>query len=167
MWLFPYVAIHRLQSQSRGAPLPCSLLIASIHPCLCRAPAFDRRVGDQTAQASAHTQARSAGLAQCPGMRSQLAPGTAPLLQGKYPNKPAHRFLLLPPLPNENLKQDFSNHKVPPGRELWAGDFERRAERCPRDESCSPLSSSPADTSGVTTLGVVRSPGTTPGSSLR
>lgn len=161
------MAIHRLRSQSRDAPLPRSLPITSIHPCLCQAPASDRSMGDQTAQASAHIQAWSAALAQCPGMRSQLAPGTAPLLQGKYPNKPARRFLLLPPLPSEKLKQDFGNHKVPPGRELWAGGFERRAERCPRDESCSPLSSSPADTSGVTTLRAVRSPGTTSGSSLR
>lgn len=95
------------------------------------------------------------------GHATKLAPGTAPLLQGKHPNKSAHGFPLLPLLPNPKLKRDFSNHKVPPGGELRAGSF----ERCPRHESRS-LSSSPPNTSGVTTLGMVRSPSTAPGSSL-
>lgn len=42
--------------------------------------------------------------------------GTAPLLQGKYPNKTAHGFLLLLPHLDPNLKQDFSNQEVPPGK---------------------------------------------------
>lgn len=125
---------------------------------LLRASAPERRVGAQAAQAPAHTQAQGTALSQCPGICSHLAPGSTPLLQGKYPNTTAYRFLLLPSLPNSKLKLDFSNHQIPPGkqRDLGTGDFERKAGRYWSNKSCSSLSSSSAAPRCVTTLGVVR-----------
>lgn len=82
-------------------------------------------------------ETRGLGRQPTPGRGEQLLPSALGRAAGWHraqllcceQNKTARRFLLLSPLHNPKLKQDFSNHKVPLGRELRASSFERGGQR--------------------------------------